>query len=113
MQRNVVYMTMGKNDPLHILRVKSSLPDRMDQHCRAAAVSGIDQKQPVSGIDQVHTDPAVTHIVDISKHMEWFHITRILLRPVFGHWILFKLHPPLTIILIIFLHAHGNTPSVF
>ena len=80
---DVVHMAMGKNQPLYIRRIKTGFPDGVDQHGSIFAVPGIDQQKSVSGIDQVYTYPAVTHIIHISEHAKWLHITRILLCPVF------------------------------
>ena len=107
---NMIDMAVGKQDPLHISRIKTSFPDGMDQHCGITAVSGIDQKKSVPGIDQMYTNPAVSYIINISEHTKRLHITLCLLRPVFGHRILFKFCSFCKIVFIIFNNAHDNLP---
>ena len=105
---NMIDMAVGKQDPLHISRIKTSFPDGMDQHGGIAAVSGIDQKKSVPGIDQMYTNPAVSYIINISEHTKRLHITLCLLRPVFGHRVLFKFCSFCKIVFIIFYNAHDN-----
>ena len=66
----VVEMPVGVDDNFDILRVEARPPDAFQQQMGRVTVAGVEQNEPVSGIDQVRTDALVAHVPEIAEDPE-------------------------------------------
>ena len=76
----MIYMTMRKNNPPDIRRIKAKRPDRMNQHGRCLCISGIDEQKTISRIDHMNTNPGIACIIDISENPKRLYISFFLIQ---------------------------------